>query len=209
MSKSKTLELSVELRDEMGTAASRRMRREGKVPGVIYGHGSEATPLLLSADLVKQLQHHPGLLSLTIGADQKCTGIVKDVQRHPITGAVLHIDFQEVKADQIITATVAIEPHGEPVGASQGGMLEQLVHELEIRCRPLDLIEVLIVEVSDMKLDEVMTVGQLVLPEGITTPLSADLPVFQVRQPKVVEAAEEAAAEAAGEAGSEAGTGNE
>ena len=100
---------------------------------------------------------------------------------HGYTGRILHVDLQEVRADQVVTSVLILEPHGEPVGVHQGGQLEQMVHEIEIKCLPADMIDVLVVDVSGLDLDMSLHVNELLLPDGVETTVDPDLGVFQVR----------------------------
>ena len=96
-----------------------------------------------------------------------------------------------MRADETITASIPIESHGEPVGLQHGGQLEQALHELEVNCKPADMPEVIEVEVSEMELDDVLHVSDLALPEGVEAALDPELPVFQVRIPRITVPEEE------------------
>ncbi len=196
--------LAVEKRAEFGTGASRRLRRGGRVPAVVYGHGKQGTALTLTAVEAVQLESHAGMVKLAVsGRKRAITAVIKAMDRDPITGRVLHIDFQEVRMDEVIHSMVRVEPYGEPAGHQHGGQLEQLLHEIEIRCLPADLPESIRVDVSGLELDENLHVGEMPLPEGVTPVTDSDVVVFQVRLPRiaaVAEAEEEAAAEGEEEA---------
>ena len=194
--------IQVEKREELGSSTARRLRRQNRVPAVMYGHGKAATPIILEAETVLALARHPGLVTVKVGSRRRsASAIVKEVQRDPITGQVLHMDLQEVKADEIITATLVIESRGEPAGHQSGGQLQQILHEIEVKCLPADMIEVLVVEVSAMELDETIHVRDLPLPEGITATADPERPVFQVRLPRIMAVgAEEAEVEEEAEA---------
>jgi len=184
----KKLTVKAEAREVLGTGPCRRLRRAGAVPAVLYGHGAAAAALTLAAEEIPALLHHPGLITLKIGGQRgTVSGIVKEVQRHPITGDILHIDLQEVKADEMVTTMVTIEPHGEPVGHQHGGQLEQVLHEVEVRCQAADMFDSLTVEVGGMELDDVMHVKDLVFPGAAVPTVDPDLPVFQVRLPRIEE----------------------
>lgn len=202
MSQIKTLTISVKSREGLGKGPSRRLRSDGYVPAVIYGHGSAAVPVALAEADTEALVHHPGLTTVEIEGGEARTTILKDVQRDRITYRILHLDLQEVKADEKVRTFVAIEPHGHPAGSAHGGQLEQILHELEIECLPADLPETIVIEVSAMGLDETMHVSDLVLPEGIAAVTDEGQPVFQVRLPRTVALDEE---EAAGEEEAELG----
>ncbi len=201
----KKFTIEAEKREALGTGWSRRMRREGLIPAVLYGHGANARSLTLSGDTASALLGHTGLVSVQIaGRKTPISAILKDTQRHVISGALLHVDLQEVKADQVVTSTIVIEPHGEPEGARHGGLLEQMVHELEIRCLPDEMVESVEVDVSGLELDSTLLVRDIAFPPGITPTADADLAVFQVRTQRVEEELEDE-----GEEGVEAAEGGE
>jgi large subunit ribosomal protein L25 len=209
MSRSKTLTVEVSARERTGTSASRQLRSSGSVPGVIYGHGSAGTSITVGQNALLEVLRHTGLIELTSASGDPRSAILKEVQRHPITGHVLHVDFQEVKADEIVQATVPIEAVGEPAGARHGGLLEQVVHELDIECVPADLPESIEVDVSGMDLDDTIHVSDLPIPEGVKSTTDPELPVFQVRLPKEELPEEEEGVEGALLEGEEAAEGAE
>ncbi len=190
-SKGKDYVLKVEKRDTAGTRESRRLRRAGRMPAVVYGHGAKPISISFSTlDLHDLERSQAGIIKLAVaGRKQPLNAILKEIQRDPITGKVLHLDFQVVRMDEIITATARIEPFGEPAGHQAGGELEQLLHEIEIRCLPADMVDEIRVDVSGMELDDVLRVGDIQFPEGITPVPEPDIAVFQVRQPRVMEEA--------------------
>ncbi len=195
---SQALSLKAEPRDGRGNGPSRRMRRSGRVPAVIYGHGQSAS-VSVDEKAILGLIHHPGLITIDV-AGKAVSGIIKEVQRNPISGKLLHADIQEVRPDELITVTVQIESKGVPAGAIAGGQLEQVMRQIEIRIQAKDLFETLTVDISAMQLDQTMHVKELPLPEGVKILTARDQAVFQVRLPKAEEVAEpvEGAAAAAG-----------
>jgi large subunit ribosomal protein L25 len=197
----KEVTLNAEPREMRGNGPARRLRRAGRVPAVIYGHGKTGVSLTLEEGALKTVVHHPGLIQIHLGADT-LSAIIKDVQRDIFTGKTTHVDLQEVAADEIITVTVQIEAVGDPAGLAMGGQLEQNMRHVDIRVRAADLFETLKVDVSGMQLDHVLHVRDLTLPEGVVALGDPDMGVFQVRLPKMEEdktAEDAAAAAAAGE----------
>lgn len=191
----KDVNIQIEQRTEKGNGPSRRMRRTGRVPAIIYGHGEPALPVMLTELASKQIQHHTGLVTLNM-AGESMLAILKDVQRHCISGATLHMDFQKVRADEVITVSVRIEPTGVPAGIQAGGQLEQVLHTVEIKCRASEIFEVLTVDVSGMNLNDTLHVADVKLPEGATAATAGAAAIFQVRMPKMTaEVAEVAAVE--------------
>lgn len=209
MAKMNVLQISAEKRSALGSSASRRIRRSGMVPAVLYGHGMAAESLALPLDAAEKILHHPGMMDVNIEGEGTTSAILKDMQRNAISGQILHIDFLMVKADELIRSSVPIQPRGEPAGAAHGGQLEQGLHELEIECLPGNLPEFIEIDVTPLEVDQSLHVGDLTLPEGIKAVSDETLSVFQVRLPRVEEepTAEEDAE--AGVAGEEAAAGEE
>ena len=191
--------LNAEPRELRGNGPARRLRRAGRVPAVIYGHGKTGVSLTLEEAALKAVVHHPGLIQIRLGSGT-LSAIIKDVQRDIFTGKTTHVDLQEVAADEIITVTVQIEAVGDPAGLAMGGQLEQNMRHVDIKVRAADLFETLKVDVSGMQLDHVLHVRDLKLPEGVVALGDPDMGVFQVRLPKMEEEkpAEEDAVAAAG-----------
>ncbi len=182
--------LTAEKRSEHGKGPAHRLRVEGRVPAILYGHGKSAvafsTPRIELAGMI----HHTGLVTLKMeGRKRDITAIIKEIQLHPVSGNILHADFQEVRADEVIAATIPIEPHGTPRGASMGGVLEQILHEVEIKCEASKLPEVIRVEVAGMELDDIITVKDLALPDGAVADADPEQIVFTVALPAIEEAA--------------------
>ena len=190
--------VEAEKREERGTRESRRLRREGKLPAVMYGQGKAAVSLTISSRDGDRLLQYGGLVTLAIaGRKRPVTAVVKEVQRNAITARALHFDFREVRADELITTSVPLEPMGEAAGVQHGGQFEQMVHQLSIECLPANLPEAMRVDISGMELDDVMHVSDLVWPEGVKATVDPALAVFQVRLPRVeAEPEEEEVAEA-------------
>lgn len=178
--------VEAEERQERGTRESRRLRRQGKLPAVMYGQGKEAVSLTISLRDGERLMHYGGLVTLAIaGRDLPVTAVINELQRNAIAALPIHFDFREVRADEVITTSVTVEPVGEAAGQQHGGQLEQMVHQLSIECLPADLPDAVRVDISGMELDAVMHVADIVLPEGVKAAGDPGLAVFQVRLPRV------------------------
>ena len=191
---SKAISVSIAKRELYGTANSRRLRRAGMIPAVVYGHGNPAQAITITPEEAEKIEYHNGLVELNCDCGEKKTAIVKEIQRHPINPGILHIDFQEVAMDEIINSVVPVILEGEPVGTKQGGQLEQVMMEIEVKSLPANMPESIIVDVSGVELDAAIHVKDLVLPEGVTAAVDEELVVCHVR---TVKAEEEPAAEAA------------
>jgi large subunit ribosomal protein L25 len=180
--------LAAEKRELKGTSNSKRLRRAGLVPGVIYGSSQREYTIQLNAksfgDLARAQGRQNFLVNLEIeGANEKSKlAIVQDIQRNPLTGGLIHVDFRAVSENETIHATVPIELRGEAAGVKNGGLLDQLVHSIEVFCRPGDLPESIINIVEDLGLGQSLKVGQLNLPEGVTVKMDKDVLVAQIAQ---------------------------
>ncbi len=183
MAKQETLK--VEKREVSGTGASKRLRRTGVVPGVVYGSGKEGSLVQLDAKTFSDLarQHSANfLVNIEVGGDKPKLAIVQDVQRNPLNGSLIHIDFRAVSESDTIHAVVPIELHGEPTGVKSGGLLEQLVHEIEITCRPSDLPETIVNDVESLDLGATLKVSDLNLPKGVSVKMDGEVLVAIVTQ---------------------------
>ncbi|MCF7854715.1 MAG: 50S ribosomal protein L25 [Candidatus Pacebacteria bacterium] len=184
-------------RTETGTRPARRLRAEGKVPAVVYGHGKNAVLLVLDAKDLHSYIHHTGLIKLDIsGRKRDVSAVIKDIQLDSLRGEIKHVDFQEVRADEVITATVPLESHGTPAGEQAGGMLEQILHEVEIRCAVNKMPETIEVDVSDLNIDDSISLAGLPLPEGAAVIGDPEQIAFIVSLPSMEVEEEEAEEEA-------------
>jgi len=169
---SEEFNLIAEMRDDQGKGASRRLRRQGKVPAIIYGAGREPRSLMFDHNKVLQQLEDPSfyssILNIKVG-DKSRAAIVKDIQRHPAKRRILHIDLQRIVEDEKIKMQIPIHYLGEEeaVGVKLGGgTVSKLMTELEISCLPKDLPEFLEVDISELELDQMLNVSDINLPEG-------------------------------------------
>jgi large subunit ribosomal protein L25 len=167
------VKLEVKPRELRGSAASRRLRREGLIPGVLYGRGNNPHPFCVAErDLRKALTGPAGLHAiLDVALDgQKTThaSILKDYQQDVISGRVTHIDLQEVRLDQPIHAQVVIELVGESEGAKEGGVLSQVSREINVEALPLEVPERIEVDISAMQMGDTLRLADVPAPEGVT-----------------------------------------
>lgn len=196
----KQVKLAAQTRTETGRTAVKKVKSQGFVPAVIYAHNETPVSLKVNErDIDTLLAHAVGehvLVELEIAGGTNRLAIIQEVQHHPVTQSVLHVDFHGVSADEPIESSIPVEPVGESVGVkSYGGILEQLVRAITIKCLPQDLPEVLNVDVSALKVGDSIHIKDLTLPAGVTALDEKDVTVFLVAEPKV--AAEAPAAEAA------------
>ena len=192
---SKTIELIADSRDDAGKGASRRLRRQGKVPAVLYGAGRPARSLTLDHQaLLHQMENEAFYSSiLSIRVDDKTQPVViRDLQRHPAKRQVLHLDFQRIQEDAEIRMTVPIHFPGEEIAKGvkdDGGVISRMTTEVEIACLPKDLPEYLELDVTDLGMDELLHLSDIKLPEGVQIPILAqgdqyDQPVVAVNRPR-------------------------
>src|SRR5690242_12129066 len=140
------VQLTVQERDSRGSAESRRLRKQGLIPGVLYGRGKSPHPICIpERELRRVLTGGQGLhaiLDVTLEG-QKTThpAILKEYQQHPVRGGIIHVDLQEVRLDQPIQARVVVELVGEPVGVTEGGVLSQVNREITVEALPMEVPE--------------------------------------------------------------------
>ncbi|HBP06352.1 MAG TPA: 50S ribosomal protein L25 [Lentisphaeria bacterium] len=189
-------EIAVQDRKEFGKCASRRSRKSGMIPAVIYSKGKEAKAIMVDADAWKVLAgHHVQMVTLVDGAN-KTAALVKEVQFNHLKNYVQHIDFLEVDLNADVTALVPIHAHGDCLGVSRGGILEFELHEIEVVCHPDHLPEFIAAEVTSLDVGDSLHVKDLAMPEGVRTDLDPEAVVAHVVRPKEeAEAPAEAAAE--------------
>jgi len=203
-------ELEFESRESTGKGHNRRLRRQGRVPGVLYGAGRDARSISLDWNtLMHQMEKeafYTSILSLKEG-DKAQPVIVKEVHRHPIKTQILHIDFQRILEDEEITLHVPIHFVGEAQSKGvklQGGEIQHLMTEIELSCLPRYLPEFIELDVSGMELNDLLHLSDVTVPEGVTfVELShgRDPGVVAINPPRREEVETEAAAEAAPAAG--------
>jgi large subunit ribosomal protein L25 len=211
----KSFTVGADSRNDQGKGASRRLRRAGKVPAILYGGKGEAKNVTLDQrnllTMVDNERFYSSVITLQLdGQDQQA--IIKDIQMHPAKNLVLHVDLQRVLADQAIRIHIPIHflnAATSPGVKVQGGLVSHLKTDLEISCLPKDLPEAIEVDMGAMNLNETIFVKDLKLPEGVTVPelnQGRNAPVVSIHAPRAEEpepvAAEAAvaAAPAAGEA---------
>ena len=164
-------------RTEFGTRISRRLRRDGKVPGVVYADGNEAISFQVeSRDARIILSEGHALFDLQIEGSDAVPVVIKEQQHHPVRGDLQHLDLQQVDLKQAIQAEVAVELTGEDVspGVKQGGVLEHVTREVTVEALPTDIPDSISLDVSEMEINDTLTLENLVAPDGVE--LIADEP---------------------------------
>lgn len=192
--------LTANSRAETGKGAARKIRQAGNIPAVIYGHNREPQSLVLNSreteKLVKSISIKSTVIELAIDGKTART-LIREIQRHPFKRTILHIDFQELVAGETVTVKCPIVYVGTPEGVRlEGGILDQIMHELTIQVDPGNIPNHIDVDVSGVKLGKSLHVSDLTLPAGIKVMDDAGSTVCVVAPPKVqTEAPADGAAE--------------
>lgn len=158
-------------RVEFGSRTSRRLRRSGRVPGVVYSGGSEARPFQVAEREVRAvLAGGQALFDLELEGAKRVPVVVKEQQLHPVRDSLQHIDLQEVKLDEAIQAEVAVELEGAEVspGVKEGGVLEHVTREITVEALPTEIPERLVADVSAMEINDTLQLSTVAVPEGVT-----------------------------------------
>jgi len=231
------VKLQVKERERRGSRDARRLRREGLIPGVLYGNGKESFAIYVpERELRRVLTGAGGLHAIldVVLEGQKTThaSILKDYQQDPIRGHISHVDLHEVRLDQPIQASVTVQLIGEPAGAKEGGVLSQVQREINVEALPMEIPEHIDLDVSRMAIGDTLRLADLAPMEGVTYLDNAEETVLasvglptRVEEPEPEEAEEgeelpegevpegeeapEGAAEASAEAGAEAASGEQ
>jgi len=184
--------LVVTSRELKGSPNARRMRRDGLIPGVIYSDGGEARSISLPKhDFELMLHHHAGeQMMLEIELDGKeTTVLLKDVQHNMMTGGTIHVDLHEVSMTKKLRVQISLELVGEAEGVkSEGGVLDQLLHSVEVECLPGDILEKMEVDVSELKLNEMLYIKDINLDSSkYEIMMDGEVAVAAVSEPRVSE----------------------
>ena len=175
--------LEVEKREQTGSAATRRLRRDGSVPAVLYGHGEDNQHLAVPAKQVQLVaRNHVKMVELS-GA-VKDTALVSDMQWDPLGIEVLHLDLIRVNMKEKVEVTVSIHVHGDPAGVREGGIFVENAHDVQIRCPAGSIPESLGLSVNDLHVGQNKTAADLELPEGVELITAADTVVAHVEAPR-------------------------
>ena len=183
--------------EDFGSAGSRRLLRAGYIPAVIYGKQAPAHCAVVAKEFLMKKHHFTGSTIITLDVEgQKHMVFVKTFQENLLKGIVNHIDFYEVTAGEKVRTHVGIELVGNPVGVRNGGVLEQVLHEIDVECLPKDLPSIIQVDVAALDINDAVRVAQIVVPEGVKIHTPEDETVATVKAVKVEEAAPAADADA-------------
>ena len=168
----------VTLRDAFGSQNTRRLRRNGHVPVILYGHGKENVPLAVPEDQVQQAIRQKARLIDLQGAVQE-SALIREVQWDALGNEILHIDLTRVSATELVQIEVSLETRGTAAGVSAGGVVRLLVNSLQIECRADSIPEKIELNINQLELNESLTVADLELPEGTKVSLEPDTLLVQ------------------------------
>jgi large subunit ribosomal protein L25 len=167
------IKLEVKERDGRGSADSRRLRRQGMIPGVLYGSGKQPHAICVPERELRRVLTGAGGLHAILdvvleGQETTHASILKDYQQDPIRGHISHVDLQEVRLDRPIQASVTVQLVGEPAGAKEGGVLSQVQREINVEALPMEVPEHLELDVSGMAIGDTLRLSDLQTQEGVT-----------------------------------------
>jgi large subunit ribosomal protein L25 len=199
------VKLIVKQRDAAGSRASRRLRREGLIPGVLYGHGNPAQSLAVEpAALREALSTEAGrhaVLEITFEGQKKVhRAIVKELELDKVKHNVIHLDLEEVRLDQVVESQVAVHFEGTSAGVKMGGMLDETTREVTVRGLVTDIPEHLAADISELGLGDSLHVSDLAVPDGLEVLDDPEAVLCSILAPRKLEPEEEEALEAAEEA---------
>lgn len=195
---SKEMTLSVEPREKLGTTGAQALRRDGKIPAVLYGHGT--TPMHLAFDMraFDELLHHggrTGVITLTMNGKKTDTALVRQVTRNPVTRGIQHVDLQRVSAHEAVHATIPLTTAGVARGVKEfGGVMDVLAREIEVEGPVDELPDHVEIDVSDLGIHQHATAADIKLPKNFKLLTPGDTVIVSVEPSKTAQHLEEAAA---------------
>ena len=193
------IDVSATLRTAVGSGAVNRLRKAGSIPAVVYGKGQDNKNIQVDTKTFTKVIFGSAsdniLVNLQIDGGKQLA-LVQEVQHDHLKGGIAHVDFHAIKEDEEIHAAVPVVLVGEAAGAKFGGMLELMLHNIEVRCLPKDLPEKITAEVAHLNIGDAIHISDLKLPEGVRAKLDGHVVVAMVEKPKVEEVVAAPAADA-------------
>ena len=199
-----TATLTAHPREETGKGAARKLRQDGKIPAVVYGREADTIHLTLDtleADhLFRRISVDNTIVELSLdGEKEPIQTLVREIQTHPWKANLLHVDFYRIEAGVAVDVDVPVHLIGTPVGVKmEGGVLEQVIHDIPLRCIPSKIPEVIEVDVSEMEVNDVLHVSDIEFEEGVEVTIALERTICSVSIPRALDeilAAEEEEAE--------------
>ena len=183
--------LNLETRDASGKGVARKLRRAGRVPGVIYGGGGD--PMLVSMDaretfnLFQSIPVDNTILQLHVGDRESERALVREVQVHPYRPALLHVDFIRIRRGVAIEVQIPLHFEGLPEGVrSEGGTLEQVIHDITVKCVPSRIPEAIEIDVTHLGIGDVVRAGEIDMPEGVENMMDPGRTICGVAAPRAI-----------------------
>ncbi|AIH03472.1 50S ribosomal protein L25/general stress protein Ctc [Thermodesulfobacterium commune] len=165
--------LSVVKREKTGKECAKKLRKQGLIPAIVYGHNFDPVPISVKANELESILHkYKGetlLFNLEVqnGETQRIQAILKDYQLHPVTDKIIHLDFVAIKEGETVSIDVPLEFVGRPVGLTKGGVIEIFMHDLTVECLPSNIPDKIQVDISNLDLGDVLHVKDIKVPEGV------------------------------------------
>jgi large subunit ribosomal protein L25 len=193
----KQLELTATLRSEVGNGPARQLRMQGKMPAVLYGPKTE--PVLLAVDIkeletaLKEGSLAQSIFNLSVdGAKKKASAVmIRELQRHPVSGNFLHADFYEIDMKEKIAVMVPIITVGKSKGVEMGGLLQVIRREIEVLCLPTEIPESFEIDITDLEIGDSVHVDEITTDETVEIPYDVNFTLLTVVSPKIEEEPEE------------------
>lgn len=191
------IQLNAKPRTQTGKGAARALRREGRIPAVLYGANIETQSLSVNIQELERMFNSPkftrGLINLAVenGGANKPTVMIKEFQRDPVKDHYLHIDFYEIKMDQKISVMVPVTTTGVSKGVEEGGILQIIRRELEVYCLPANIPEQIEIDITELDMGDSVHVSEVALPQSVEIPYEVDFTILTVVSPKMEEPEEE------------------
>jgi len=184
------IELKANIRTKTGNGPARVLRREGKIPAILYG--PDTAPVMLSIGLkdfeqaLKQDSARQPVFNLVVqnGDTTTRTVMIKELQTHPVSRAVLHVDFYEIARDRKVRVSVPVVTTGKSIGVEMGGMLQVIRRELEVLCLPLEIPDAIELDITDLDIGDSIHVKEIPLTGGVEIPADVNFTVLTILSPK-------------------------
>jgi large subunit ribosomal protein L25 len=179
--------LKVKDRTELGTRKVNHLRKEGWIPGIIYGHGEKSRPIMIKEEELKNVLHslHSEATLLNLDYEgKKLQVLMREVSRNPLNEKLLHVDFQHIHENEEVNVHVILELQGKAKGIEEGGILNLEHRDLIVRCLPKDIPEKIVVDVSDLAIGQSIHIKDLPIPEGVKVEEDPSSTVVNILSPR-------------------------
>lgn len=177
------IKLAAQVREKTGKGVARKLRQSGLVPAVLYGKDKDPQTLIVDPQEVRAYLAGNVIFDLEIEGLGKETAMIKEVQRDVISGDIKHIDFLHINMDEKVTVTVPIVLVGDAAGVQEGGVIQQLLWELEVECLPLEIPETIEIDISNLGIGESLSVSEVSAPGGTDILTSGEEVIVTIVQP--------------------------